>query len=49
MAIDNLESKGLNRKEKSNLKYNLQQLMHLDDPKNFDLFKQRSMNLIIVI
>ncbi len=42
MAIDNLEKRCLNRKEKSALKYPLQQLMNLDDPKNFNMFKQRA-------
>ena len=42
MAIDNLETRCLNRKEKSALKYPLQQLLGLSDPKNFNLFKQRS-------
>lgn len=42
MAIDNLEYRCLNRKEKSNLKYPLQQLTGLEDPKNFNMFKQRS-------
>lgn len=41
MAIDNLESRCLNRKEKSALKYPLQQLVNLEDPKNFNMFKQR--------
>jgi hypothetical protein len=39
MAIDNLENRCLNRKDKSALKYPLQVLANLDDPKNFDLFK----------
>lgn len=43
MAIDNMENRCLNRKEKSALKYPLQAL-NLDDPKNFNLFKQRSNN-----
>lgn len=38
MAIDNLENRCLNRKEKSALKYPV----HLVDPKNFNMFKQRS-------
>lgn len=42
MAIDNLENRCLNRKEKSALKYPLQSLVGLDDPKNFNQFKQRS-------
>lgn len=42
MAIDNLETSCLNRKEKSALKYPLQSLVGLEDPKNFNLFKQRS-------
>lgn len=43
MAIDNLENRCLNRKEKSALKYPVQQLNPaLVDPKNFNLFKQRS-------
>jgi chromosome segregation ATPase len=41
MAINNLESRCLNRKEKSALKYPLQQLVNLDDPKNFNMFKER--------
>jgi hypothetical protein len=41
MAIDNLEKRCLNRKEKSALKYPLQQLVNLEDPKNFNMFKQR--------
>ena len=41
MAIDNLENRCLNRKEKSALKYPIQQLMMLDDPKNFNVFKTR--------
>lgn len=40
MAIDNLENRCLNRKEKSALKYPVQQLNPaLVDPKNFNLFK----------
>lgn len=39
MAIDNLENRCLNRKEKSGLKY---PIVGLDDPKNFNLFKERS-------
>ena len=39
MAIDNLEKRCLNRKEKSALKYPLQQLVNLEDPKNFNMFK----------
>ena len=42
MAIDNLENKCLNRKEKSALKYPLNSLMNLEDPKNFNLFQKRS-------
>ena len=42
MAIDNLEKRCLNRKEKSALKYPLQQLVNLEDPKNFNMFKQRA-------
>ena len=42
MAIDNLENRCLNRKEKSGLKYPLSSLVGLEDPKNFNLFKQRS-------
>ncbi len=41
MAIDNLENRCLNRKEKSALKYPLHQLTNLEDPKNFNLFKKR--------
>ena len=36
MAIDNLENRCLNRKEKSALKYPLQSQVNLEDPKNFD-------------
>ena len=39
MAIDNLEGRCLNRKDKSALKYPLQSLVNLPDPKNFNLFK----------
>ena len=42
MAIDNLETRCLNRKQKSALKYPLQQLAGLEDPKNFNMFKQRA-------
>lgn len=49
MAVDNMENRCLNRKDKSALKYPLQSLLNLDDPKNFDLFKQRSMGNIIII
>ena len=42
MAIDNLENRCLNRKDKSALKYPLQQYVGLDDPKNFNLFKHRA-------
>lgn len=42
MAIDNLENRCLNRKEKSALKYPLNSLMNMEDPKNFDLFLKRS-------
>ena len=45
MAIDNLENRCLNRKEKSALKYPLN-LLNLEDPKNFNLFKQRSNYLL---
>lgn len=38
MAIDNLETRCLNRKEKSVLRYQV----NLEDPKNFNLFNQRS-------
>jgi hypothetical protein len=41
MAIDNLETKCHNRKEKSSLKYPLS-LANLEDPKNFNAFLQRS-------
>ena len=41
MAVDNLENRCLNRKDKSALKYPLQALVNLDDPKNFNLFKER--------
>eukprot|EP00347_Sterkiella_histriomuscorum_P020865 403336168 len=41
MAIDNLESRCLNRKERSALKYPLNSLMNLEDPKNFNLFVKR--------
>ena len=43
MAIDNIETRCLNRKDKSVLKYPVQQLNPaLVDPKNFNHFKQRS-------
>lgn len=42
MAIDNLENRCLNRKEKSVLKYQINAYTNLEDPKNFNLFKQRS-------
>ena len=43
MAIDNIETRCLNRKDKSVLKYPVQQLNPaLIDPKNFNHFKQRS-------
>lgn len=49
MAIDNLENKCLNRKEKSALKYPLNSLVGLEDPKNFNLFQKRSKVNIINI
>jgi len=42
MAIDNLENRCLNRKDKSALKYPLLQYTGKDDPKNFNLFKERA-------
>lgn len=42
MAIDNLENRCLNRKEKSSLKYPLHQLVGQTDPKNFNVFKDRA-------
>ena len=42
MAVDNLENRCLNRKEKSALKYPLQQLAGQEDPKNFNLFSKRA-------
>lgn len=42
MAIDNLENRCLNRKPTSALRYPLNSLMNLEDPKNFNLFQKRS-------
>ena len=42
MAIDNLEKRCLNRKEQNSfLKYPLNILMNLEDPKNFNMFQKR--------
>jgi len=42
MAIDNLENRCLNRKANSALRYPLNILMNLEDPKNFNMFQKRS-------
>ena len=50
MAIDNLENRCLNRKEKSALKYPLNSLMNLEDPKNFNMFLKRSkFNIFLLV
>ena len=46
MAIDNLENRCLNRKAKSALKYPLNSLLNLEDPKNFNLFQKRSKTIV---
>jgi len=48
MAIDNLEKRCLNRKEQNSfLKYPLNILMNLEDPKNFNIFQKRSKFFLI--
>jgi len=48
MAIDNLEKRCLNRKEQNSfLKYPLNILMNLEDPKNFNMFQKRSKFFLI--
>lgn len=42
MAIDNLENKCLNRRDKSALRYPINSLMNLEDPKNYEAFSKRS-------
>ncbi len=42
MAVDNLENRCLNRKANSALRYPLNILMNLEDPKNYNMFMKRS-------
>jgi len=49
MAIDNLENKCLNRKDKSALKYPLNSLLNMEDPKNFNLFQKRSKFFVVTL